>query len=73
MWLLSGDYGYLQFTGTTLLAVPIGLRLRELHSAGREGPYLWKLLIGGCLLSAFGAAWAGPSANTICPASLPAK
>ena len=57
MVLLSGDYGYLQMMGTTLLAIPIGLRLRRLHDVGKEGPYLWQLLIGGCLLAAFGAAW----------------
>jgi uncharacterized membrane protein len=55
--LLSGDYGYLQMMGTALLAMPIGLRLREARNNGSDGRFLIHLLLTGIALSAVGACW----------------
>lgn len=55
--LLSGDYGYLQMMGTALLAMPIGLRLREARDSGSDGPFLVRLLFTAIVLSAVGGIW----------------
>jgi hypothetical protein len=55
--LLSGGYGYCQMMGTALLAVPVGLWLRQTLEAGDGGRALPSAFAAGLALSAIGAAW----------------
>jgi hypothetical protein len=57
MLLVSGSFPYCQMMGTALLAVPVGLRLRERWEAGADGPFLGRVLAGGVGLAALGGLW----------------
>jgi hypothetical protein len=57
MMLVSGNYGYFQMMGVTLLAIPVGLSLRRGLESG-NGPYVLATLFAfGLLVSLTGALW----------------
>ena len=57
MLLVSGSFPYGQMMGTALLAMPVGLRLRERWEAGTDGAYLARVLAAGAGLSVVGGLW----------------
>jgi Heparan-alpha-glucosaminide N-acetyltransferase, catalytic len=56
LMLVSGNYGYFQMMGTTLLAIPVGLQLRRSLEAGNSNRALVNLLVLGLAVSLIGAA-----------------
>jgi len=55
--LVSGSFGYLQLMGTALLAVPVGVWLRDRWEAGTDRPALGRILAAGLATAAIGGLW----------------
>jgi hypothetical protein len=69
MLLASGSYAYLQLMGTALVAVPIGVWLRQRWEAGTDRPVLGWVLLAGLAAAALGGLW-GCAAGEYDPARL---
>lgn len=57
MLLVSGSYAYLQLMGTALLAIPVGVWLRDRWEAGADRPALGRVLLTGLAVAALGGVW----------------
>ena len=60
--LVSGSYPYLQLMGTALVAVPVGVWLRERWQAGDDRA-LVRLLVGALGLAVLGGVWGGAAGD----------
>jgi hypothetical protein len=69
MLLASGSYAYLQLMGTALVAVPVGVWLRERWEAGDDRPALGRVFLAGLAMAAVGGLW-GWAAGEYDPARL---
>ena len=55
--LASGSYAYFQLMGTALLAVPVGVWLRNRWEAGLDQRALFGMLLGSLALATIGGVW----------------